>query len=59
MLLLTQRPLRRWCTKANRRHPKHEGGLIITRYLRKRGLLKDDNQPKSLTNITQNSQKGP
>ncbi len=24
---------------ANRRHPKDEGGLIITRYLRKRGLL--------------------
>jgi len=32
--------------KANRRHPKHEGALIITRYLRKRGLLKGDNQPK-------------
>ena len=32
--------------KANRRHPKHEGGLIITRYLRKRGLLKGDNQLK-------------
>ena len=25
--------------KANRRHPKHEGALIITRYLREQGLL--------------------
>ena len=32
--------------QANRRHPKHEAALIITRYLRKRGLLKGDNQPK-------------
>ena len=37
--------------KANRRHPKHEGALIITRYLRKRGLLQDSNQPKSSANI--------
>ena len=32
--------------QANRRHPKHEGGLIITRYLQEQGLLKGDNQPK-------------
>jgi len=31
---------------ANRRHPKDEAALIITRYLRKRGLLKGDNQLK-------------
>jgi len=39
--------------KANRRHPKHEAGLIITRYLRKRGLLQDglgtDKNPDTVT----------
>jgi len=36
--------------KANRRHPKHEGGLIITRYLQKRGLLSRHGQtPDAVT----------
>jgi len=34
--------------KANRRHPKHEGALIITRYLQEQGLLKGDNQPQPI-----------
>ena len=38
---------------ANRRHPKDEAALIITRYLRKRGLLQDglgiDKTPDTVT----------
>jgi len=36
--------------KANRRHPKHEGGLIITRYLQEQGLLSRHGQtPDAVT----------
>ena len=36
--------------KANRRHPKHEGALIITRYLREQGLLSRHGQtPDAVT----------
>jgi len=39
-----------YLAKANRRHPKHEGGLIITRYLQEQGLLSRHGQtPDAVT----------